>query len=393
MLLGKSLNDGVIFNKLKRVSLNVGPQHPSAHGVLRLNLQLANEKIIICDSNIGLLHRGTESLILTKPNLLSLPYFDRLDYVSMLTQEHAYTLAIENINNKYIQPITILKCRVLMDEISRILNHLLAVSCHALDVGSMSIIFWGFEERENFMEIYENITGARMHVAYTRPIFFNKIIQNSVLIKLLYILQTLPITITEISSILNTNKIWKIRLKNIGLLSKIDIDSFSVSGVLIRSINKKIDLRLLKNTSYSFYKYINFVSYTTKNGDSLDRFNLRLYEIIESVNIISTLCKELFKNTSNKNKYYMEDVINHFKIWSGSYLNNNGIKESYIESSKGIFGVNLVLDSSSIPITCKIKSPSYNHLFLLKVLAKNLQLADLITLIGTIDIVFGEVDR
>lgn len=393
MLFDKTTQSNIIFNKLKKVSLNIGPQHPSAHGVLRLNLQLANEKIVICDSNIGLLHRGTESLILTKPNLLSLPYFDRLDYVSMLTQEHAYTLAIETINNKFIQTISILKCRVLMDEVSRILNHLLAVSCHALDVGSMSIIFWGFEERENFMEIYENITGARMHTAYTRPIFFNKLISKDILIKLLYILQTLPITITEISSILNTNKVWKIRLKNIGLLSKIDVDAFSISGVLIRSINKKLDLRLMKNTTYSFYKYINFLSYTTKNGDSLDRFNLRLYEIIESANIITTICKDLFKQNLNKNKFYMEDVINHFKVWSGAYLNQSGIQETYIESSKGIFGVNIILDSSSIPVTCKIRSPSYNHLFLLKVLAKNLQLADLITLIGTIDIVFGEVDR
>lgn len=387
------MNNNVILNNIKTLTLNFGPQHPAAHGVLRLNLELHNERIVKCDPHIGLLHRGTELLIITKPNILSLPYFDRLDYVSMLTQEHAYTLAIEKINSSFTQTINIQQCRVVMDEISRILNHLLAVACHALDVGSMSTIFWAFEERENFMEIYENITGARMHTAYTRPIFFNKIISNQSIIKLLYVIQTLPITITEITSILNINKVWKLRLKNIGILTTNDINLYGISGVLIRSLNQKTDLRLLKNTTYSYYKFINFLSYTTRNGDSLDRFNLRLYEILESINIINTISYNLLKINIKKTKYYMEDVINHFKIWSGVNLIKSGTSSYYIESSKGVFGVNLVLDNSSIPITCKIRSPSFNHLYLLKNLAKGLQLADLITLIGTIDIVFGEIDR
>lgn len=380
------------FN-IKNLTLNFGPQHPAAHGVLRLNLELHNERIIKCDPHVGLLHRGTESLILTKPNLLSLPYFDRLDYVSMLTQEHAYTLGIEKIHKNLIQPLIVQKNRVIMDEITRILNHLLALACHALDVGSMSIIFWAFEERENFMEIYENITGARMHTAYTRPIFFNKFINNNIIIKLLYIIQTLPITITEISSILNINKVWKLRLKNIGILTTSDAHLYSLSGVLLRSINIKNDLRQMKTTTYSFYKFLNFLSYTSKNGDSLDRFNLRIYEILESINIINILSYKLFKITKFNNNLYMEDIINHFKVWSGSYLSDKGQSSVYIESAKGLFGVNIMLDNSTIPITCKIKSPSYNHLYLLKSLSKGLQLADLITLIGTIDIVFGEIDR
>ena len=195
------------IHNVKTMTVNFGPQHPAAHGVLRLNLDLHNERILKCDPHIGLLHRGTEYLITTKPNLLSLPYFDRLDYVSMLTQEHAYALAVEKINYHFNQTIAVQQCRVIMDEISRILNHLLAVACHCLDVGSMSVIFWAFEERENFMEIYESITGARMHTAYTRPIYFNKLITVLSTQKLLSVTQDLPITITEVTSILNVNKV------------------------------------------------------------------------------------------------------------------------------------------------------------------------------------------
>lgn len=376
----------------KQISLNFGPQHPAAHGVLRLALQLNNERIIKCDPHIGLLHRGTEFLITTKPNLLSLPYFDRLDYVSMLTQEHAYTLTIESISGLIHNTLDIQKHRVIMDEITRILNHLLAIACHALDVGSMSIIFWAFEERENFMEIYENITGARMHTAYTRPLFFNKLIRNEVLNKLIYILQTLPITMSEISSILNNNKVWKIRLKNIGLLTVQDFFKNAISGVLLRSIGSIWDLRQLTFNRYSFYNFFLFNSFSSSNGDSLDRYNLRMYEIIESTNIINTLSLQTVTTTFKTDKY-MENVINDFKIWSGTYNTKAGNKSIYIESPKGLFGTDITLDDSTIPLNCKIRSPSFNHLFLLKQIASGLQLADLITLIGTIDIVFGEIDR
>lgn len=378
---------------LKTLSINFGPQHPAAHGVLRLNLNLHNERIVTCDPHIGLLHRSTETLITTKPNLLSLPYFDRLDYVSMLTQEHAYTLSIEQLNNVFQQPVNIQICRVIMDEISRILNHLLAIACHCLDVGSMSVIFWAFEERENFMETYESITGARMHTAYTRPIYFNRIINYPALERLINILKTLPTTITEITSILNINKVWKLRLKNVGVVAIDDEKLFGVSGVMLRSTNKKIDLRKNKVTKYSYYNYIKFTSYISKNGDSLDRFNLRLYEILESSLIINTLSKLNITTTENKNIYFMEDVIKYFKIWSGVYNMHKGQNASYVESSKGIFGVNLISNGSSIPVYCKIHSPSYNNLFWLKKAVSGIQLADLITLIGTIDIVFGEIDR
>lgn len=381
-------------SNVKTMTVNFGPQHPAAHGVLRLNLELHNERILKCDPHIGLLHRNTENLILTKPNFLSLPYFDRLDYVSMLTQEHAYTLAVENINNKFNQPVNIQICRTLMDEISRILNHFLAVACHCLDVGTMSVIFWAFEERENFMSVYESITGARMHTAYTRPLYFNRLINQSNINELVTLLSVTPITLTEITSILNINKVWKLRLKNIGVLFINDQKNFNISGVLLRSVNRKSDLRKNYNTIYSYYKFLKFTSYTALNGDSLDRFNLRIYEILESLNIINVLSKLNIKKHENQNIYFMEQVIEHFKVWSGVYWVNQGEKTSYIESSKGVFGVHINFkNNNSVPLTCKIRSPSYNHLLILKNLIKGLQLADLITLIGTIDIVFGEIDR
>lgn len=375
------------------MTLNFGPQHPAAHGVLRLNLDLHHERIVKGDPHIGLLHRGTEDLIVTKPNLLSLPYFDRLDYVSMLTQEHAYTIAIEKLNNCFNQPINIQICRVIMDEISRILNHLLAVACHCLDVGTMSVIFWAFEERENFMEVYESITGARMHTAYTRPIYFNRLISLLPLQKLLTILIQLPTTLTEITSILNINKIWKIRLKNVGVLSITDESLYNISGVMLRSINKQLDWRKTKSTTYSYYNFLKFQSYLTKSGDALDRFNLRVYEILESTLIINSLTSLVKHVEFNENIYFMEDIINHFKVWAGVYWTKSGSISQYVESSKGVFGVNITFTNNPVPINCKIRSPSYNHLFLLKNLIRGLQLADLITLIGTIDIVFGEIDR
>lgn len=380
-------------NNIKQVSLNFGPQHPAAHGVLRLSLQLNSERIVQCDPHIGLLHRATEYLITTKPNLLSLPYFDRLDYVSMLTQEHAYTLTIENINNYKHQSTAVQKHRVLMDEVTRILNHLLAIACHALDVGSMSVIFWAFEERENFMEIYENATGARMHVAYTRPIYFNKLLKKNVLVKLIFLLKGLPVTILEINSILNNNKVWKVRLKNIGLLWFKDFLNLAISGVMLRSTGVKFDLRQNRQNNYSCYNLMTFNSYSGSNGDSLDRYNLRLYEILESSNMVNQLALENQTYREINVNTYMESVINEFKIWSGTTSNKAGHKSIYIESPKGLFGTDITLDSSTTPINCKIKSPSYNHLFSLKLLTPGMQLADLITLIGTIDIVFGEVDR
>lgn len=376
----------------KQISLNFGPQHPAAHGVLRLALQLNNERIIKCDPHIGLLHRATEYLMKTKSFYLSLPYFDRLDYVSMLTQEHAYTLALEKINKNYLISNTVKKTRIIMDEITRILNHFLALACHALDVGAMSIIFWAFEERENFLEIYENYSGARMHTAATRPFFFNKLLKNNLVSKLNNTLLNVPITITEINSVLNNNKIWKMRLKNVGLLNINSVFNISISGVMIRSIGMHNDARINKNMKYSYYNKTKINSYLSIEGDCLSRYYLRTYEIVESLNIISSLISKI-KFTKSNNFISMENVIESFKIWSNSVKMPTKSSFSYIESPKGLFGVYIKLNKNNVPTVVKIKSPSYNHLFLLKQASKGLMLADLITLIGTIDIVFGEIDR
>lgn len=387
------LNSLLVLNNLKKFTLNFGPQHPAAHGVLRLNLLLSNERVITCDPHIGLLHRNTETLVTTKKYQLSLPYFDRLDYVSMLSQEHAYTLSIESLykNNKI--NFFSKKIRSFLEEITRILNHLLAIACHALDVGSMSIIFWAFEERENCLTIYEYLSGARMHTALIRPNKFFYNFDNLLLDMSLFLLQNLPTTLSEITSILNLNKIWKSRLKNIGILKYENIKKYGVSGVLSRSIGVKQDLRQFKQSTYSFFKFLNFYSFFTKNGDSLDRFNIRIYEILESLNIVLTLIK-LLNNNKKENIFSMENTITSFQYWSNfNKLILKKISFFYIESPKGTFGVVTKLNNLNYPILCKIKSPSYINLFILKNLANGINLTDLVTLIGTIDIVFGEIDR
>ena len=332
-----------------------------------------------------------------KPYYLSLPYFDRLDYVSMMVQEHAYCLCIEKSQKYNKMPIGILKTRVIFDEITRILNHLLAIACHALDIGSMSPIFWLFEERENLMEIYENASGARMHAAYYRPIFFNKVLTKTVLKKIFLKLKNLPITINECTSVLNKNKIWKSRLCLIGLTSFKEIQNFSLSGVMARSCGLKKDLRVSKNTKYGFYKYTTVNSYYSINSDNYSRYILRLYEILESINIINKV-SQLYLNNFKKNifvKNYisMEKTINHFKIWSGTLKSKNNFNYFFVESPKGMFGCSVFLKTNSEPFLCKIRSPSYNNLLWLKHKTNGLSIQDLISMIGTIDIVFGEIDR
>jgi NADH:ubiquinone oxidoreductase subunit D len=407
--------------------LNFGPQHPAAHGVLRLILQLKGEIIERTDIHIGLLHRGTEKLIETKHYEKSIPYFDRLDYVSMMTQEHAYCLAIERLKNiKNINIFTSIQ-RILFDELTRLLNHFLAIACHALDIGSMSSIFWAFEEREKIMEFYERVSGARMHAAYHKP---NELFTLNIDIKLLnditFFIKNCYITLNEIHNVLTYNKIWKQRLINIGTYNIRSVQNYGLTGILARCVGIKRDVRLSLKDVYSNYNTLFFKSYISLNGDSYDRFLLRMFEMSESLNI-SNQCinilskintKKLFINSNNKvnnfnkignfnslifnskkikkkiNMYtYMEDLIEHFLSWhSGLYIINNFIYTT-IESPKGEFGVSLVSDNSNKPFRCKIRSPSYHNLQFLPKLVKGHLLADLAALIGTIDIVFGEIDR
>lgn len=388
-------------NKYNIITLNFGPQHPAAHGVLRLILQLKNEYIIKTDIHIGLLHRGTEYLIENKPLLLNIGYFDRLDYVSMLCQEHAYCLSIENIILTKQINLWKLFNRTLLDELTRILNHMLAVSCHALDLGSMNSLFWAFEERENIMEFYENICGARMHANYYKPNQNFLEINENILNNILEFSYKCFKTIQEITCILTHNKIWKQRLINIGTYGINYTKQYSLSGVMSRSTGIKKDLRI--NNPYSAYKYINFNTFIGNNGDCYDRFILRSLEMCESLNIIlksilwlkKNKIKFNLNNTNNNNKKKsIESIINEFKKWQLGAIIDNNISTGVVESPKGEFGITIYTNNNNnFPIRCKIRSSSLQHLNLLNSLSINHNLADLVALIGTIDIVFGEIDR
>ncbi len=400
--------------KSKTSIINFGPQHPAAHGVLRLVLQLNSEIVQRADIHIGLLHRGTEHLITTKHYVKSIPYFDRLDYVSMMAQEHAYCLAIEKLTGNNMVSIPTNFVRIIFDELTRILNHMLAIACHALDIGSMSSIFWAFEEREKIMEFYERVCGARMHAAFHKPIMqFEFSLDKQLISDILHFVRHCYITLNEMHNVLTYNKIWKQRLINIGVLTIEDCRNYSLTGVMLRGSGVKRDLRLAKYNCYSGYNMVSLRGYCGVNGDSYDRYLIRMLEMGESLNIISQssnyLLNKYFFNdklqitslnvnklfNSSKNNSYssMEELISHFINWHTGFKVKKNKTISYIESPKGEFGVILVSDGSEKPARCKIKSPSYFNLQALPKLAKGHYLGDLAALIGTIDIVFGEVDR
>lgn len=379
---------------------------------MRLILQLNGEIIQRSDIHIGLLHRGTEKLITTKKYIQSIPYFDRLDYVSMMTQEHAYCLAIEKLTRQVNRNIYINYVRILFDELTRIMNHMLAIACHALDVGSMSSIFWAFEEREKLMEFYERVSGARMHAAYNRPSkYFKYDIDQQLLLDILTFIGECYVTLNEMHNVLTFNKIWKQRLTNIGTISIHAVSEWGLTGVLARSSGIKRDLRLNTKDVYSNYNSVFFKSYCGVNGDTYDRYLIRMLEMGESLSIANFITHKLLDasvlsgNSSlitlnnlffydHNNSYTtMEDLIESFVFWHTGFTIKSSVNSSYIESPKGEFGVILQSDSSSKPITCKIRSPSYFSLQALPKLMRGHYLADLAALIGTIDIVFGEVDR
>ena len=394
----------------KHFIINFGPQHPAAHGVLRLILQLESEVIVKTDVHIGLLHRGTEFLTEIKHFEKSIPYFDRLDYVSMMSQEHAYCLTIEKLLNKQNLSSQTNSIRILFDELTRILNHMLAIACHALDIGSMSSIFWSFEERENIMEFYERVSGARMHAAFHKVgNNFNYIIEKNLLLDILKFVKNCYKTLNEMHNVLTYNKIWKQRLYNIGTINTNNVISWNLTGIIARSVAIKKDLRISKKHSYSNYNKVFLKSFIGLNGDCYDRYLIRMLEMSESLNIINNIVNSLLKNNLNSNYIYqelinkfwnkkkknvfMEDIINHFLQWHTGLVINTNVIFSYIESPKGEFGVILASNNTSKPKKCKIRAPSYFNLQALPIFTKGHFLADLSALIGTIDIVFGEIDR
>ena len=415
--------DDITYKKLKTMNLNVGPQHPAAHGVLRLIVQLNGEIVEKVDPHIGLLHRGTEKLMEDKIYLHSLPYFDRFDYVSMLIQEHAYCLAIESLLGTINYSATFVQIRTLYDEITRILNHFLAIACHALDVGSMTPIFWAFEEREKLMEFYERVSGARMHAAFYRPNEVNlQSISSFLLEDMIDFSKNCFATLNEIHNTLTYNKIWKQRLVNIGTYSNEMCISYGLTGVMSRSTGIKRDIRLDKLETYANYYYLNFRSFIGQNGDCYDRFLIRMNEMSESLNIMNQVIQKLTKHRKprktkknsninahqvlkyvypkswNQNNYKseytsMEQLIKHFKYWSEGFPVKSGWTYKAVESPKGEFGVSLISDNSNIPYRCKVRSPAYHHLQVLPKITKGHFLADLVTIMGTVDVVFGEIDR
>ena len=406
------------------MNINFGPQHPAAHGVLRLILQLNGEVIERLDPHIGLLHRGSEKLMEDRTYLQSLPYFDRFDYVSMLSQEHAYCLAIEKISNTTNYNSTFSYIRTIYDEITRILNHLLAVACHALDIGSMSSVFWAFEEREKLMEFYERVSGARMHAAFYRPNSVNlNAISSFLLEDIVEFCRNFITTLNEMHNVLTYNKIWKQRLVGIGTYNFQTSVNYGLTGVMSRCVGIKRDLRMMRLETYSSYYYLNFRSYLGQHGDSFDRFLIRMNEMCESLNIINQavnkvsdtnqknvknsknskisphnvityLNKNKWNANINKNAYNsMENLIHHFKYWSEGINVSTGFTYQAVESPKGEFGVSLIADGSGKPYKCKVRSPAYHHLQLTPAISKGHFLADIAALIGTVDIVFGEIDR
>jgi len=388
--------------EIKNFTLNFGPQHPSAHGVLRLVLELDGEIVEKADPHIGLLHRGTEKLIEYKNYTQALPYFDRLDYVSMMAQEHGYSLAVEKLL-RCDMPVRAQYIRVLFSEITRILNHLMAISTHALDVGAMTPMLWAFEEREKMMEFYERVSGARLHAAYVRPGGVSQDLPLGLCEDIYLFASTFIHRIDEMEEMLTANRIWKQRLVDVGIISVKDALNYGFSGVMLRSTGLSWDLR--KNQPYEVYEELDFDIPVGTNGDSYDRYCIRINEIRESLRLIVQCLNKMPEGPVKIDdakvvppsridmKESMESLIHHFKFYTENFSVPAGETYTAVEAPKGEFGVFLVSDGSSKPYRCKIRAPGFWHLQGLNLMAKGHMIADVVTLIGTQDIVFGEVDR
>ena len=390
------------YREIKNFTLNFGPQHPAAHGVLRLILELDGEVVKRADPHIGLLHRGTEKLIENKTYLQALPYFDRLDYVSMMAQEHVYALSVEKLLNCQV-PLRAQYIRVIFSELTRILNHLLAVSCHALDVGATTPFFWAFEEREKLMEFYERVSGARMHAAYFRPGGVSQDLPIGLLDDIYSFIQQFTTRIDEMEELLTGNRIWKQRLVDIGIVSFSDAEAWSFSGVMLRGSGKVWDLR--KTNPYEIYSLLDFNVPVGTKGDCYDRYLLRIQEMRESLSMVLQCLNQMpdgpvkvdnYKIATPSKKYMknsMESLIHHFKLFTEGFNVLPGETYTAIEAPKGELGCFLVSNGTNKPYKCKIRAPGFFHLQGLDFLCKGHMIADVVTIIGTQDIVFGEVDR
>jgi NADH dehydrogenase (ubiquinone) Fe-S protein 2 len=398
----ETIKPNLDVTKIKNFTMNFGPQHPAAHGVLRLVLELNGEVVERADPHIGLLHRGTEKLIEYKTYLQALPYFDRLDYVSMMSQEHAYSLAVEKLLNCSV-PLRAQYIRVLFGEITRILNHLLAITTHALDVGALTPFLWGFEEREKLMEFYERVSGARMHAAYIRPGGVAQDLPVGLLDDIFAFIKQFGYRINEIEELLTNNRIWKQRLVDIGVVDLDKALNWGFTGVMLRGSGLAWDLR--KTQPYDVYNQLSFDVPVGTKGDCYDRYLVRIEEMRQSVKIINQCLNKIpqgFIKVDDRKispparalmKYSMESLIHHFKLYSEGYVVPAGETYVSVEAPKGEFGVYLVSDGTNRPYRCRIKAPGFLHLQGLDFMSKGHMIADVVTIIGTQDIVFGEVDR
>lgn len=387
---------------VRNMVLNFGPQHPAAHGVLRLIVELEGEIVARADPHIGLLHRGTEKLIEHKTYTQALPYFDRLDYVSMMCNEQCYSLAVEKLLNIEI-PIRAKYIRVLFAEITRILNHIMAVGTHALDIGALTPFFWLFEEREKLMEFYERVSGARMHAAYVRPGGVSQDLPIGLLDDIYEWAEKFGQRIDEVEDLLTNNRIWKQRTIDIGIVSAQDALNYGFSGVMLRGSGIKWDLR--KTQPYDAYDQLQFEVPIGVKGDCYDRYLCRVEEMRQSIYLIEQCLNKMppgeIKVDDHKivppkreeMKTSMEALIHHFKLFTEGYQVPPGATYTAVEAPKGEFGIYLISDGSSRPYRCKIKAPGFAHLAALEHIGKRHMLADIVAIIGTLDIVFGEIDR
>jgi NADH dehydrogenase (ubiquinone) Fe-S protein 2 len=390
------------FKTIKAFNLNFGPQHPSAHGVLRLILTLRGEVVVKTDSHIGLLHRGTEKLIEFKTYLQALPYFDRLDYVSMMVQEHTYSLAIERLLTLEI-PIRAKYIRVLFCEITRILNHLMSLTTHALDVGALTPFLWAFEEREKLMEFYERVSGARMHSSFIRPGGISQDLPLGLLNDIYVFCKQFSSRVDELEELLTDNRIWKQRLVNVGIVSKLEAETWGFSGVMLRASGIPWDLR--KSQPYEIYSELFFKVPVGQYGDCYERYLIRIQEMRQSLSLIFQCLNKipcgpikvaqqaLSMPSRFRLKTFMEPLIQHFKVFCEGFKIPYGSTYIATEAPKGEFGIYLTADGSNKPQRCKIKAPGFIHLQGLDFMAKGHLIADVVAIIGTQDIVFGEVDR
>ncbi|WP_291808039.1 NADH-quinone oxidoreductase subunit D [Limnobacter sp.] len=415
--------------EIKNYTLNFGPQHPAAHGVLRLVLELDGEVVQRADPHIGLLHRGTEKLAEHKTFIQSLPYMDRLDYVSMMCNEHAYCMAIEKLLNIEV-PVRAQYIRVMFDEITRILNHLLWLGAHGLDVGAMAVFLYAFREREDLMDCYEAVSGARLHAAYFRPggvyrdlpdrmpqykpskvrsakkvDVLNKNRQGSLLDFLDDFTQRFPKYVDEYETLLTDNRIWKQRLVGVGVVTPERALSMGFTGPMLRGSGIAWDLR--KKQPYEVYDRLDFDIPVGKNGDCYDRYLVRVEEMRQSNKIIKQcidwlrvnpgpVMSDNHKVTPPKRvdmKTNMEELIHHFKLFTEGMPVPEGESYAAVEHPKGEFGIYLVADGANKPYRLKIRAPGFAHLQGLDEMSRGHMLADVVTIIGTQDIVFGEIDR